>query len=180
MLIFWSKVEKLIANAHNNMSQKKDKLARKTKPVERDWTKERDERCIPVVMEIFKLIAGIEKAPINTDTMPKEACYKIYFDLNKQISDLISHRGVDVVTDMEFIWQAVREIVTITEKVVSDSIKKNDSILQDVIFDVKDGDAPLYTSTRLIQLLERKEQVREAINEVLNQTVDKPVEKKEN
>jgi hypothetical protein len=148
------------------MSEKKAKKARKEKP-ERDWTQERDLRCLPVVHEIFKLIAGLEKMPINHDFMTKEEAYQIYFGLNKQMSLLISDKNIDIKSDMEFIWQCVGEIITIVKKLTTDSIERNESILKDAIFDVKDGEPDLYTATKLAKMIEKKEEIREAVNKII-------------
>lgn len=148
------------------MSGKQAKKARKENP-ERDWTQERDVRCIPVAHEIFKLIAGMEKLPINHDFMTKEEAYQIYFDTNKAISALISARDVDVKSDMQFIWQCVEEIVTITKKLTTDSIERNESILKDAIFDVKEGEPDLYTTTKLAKMVEKKEEIREAVKKII-------------
>lgn len=149
------------------MSQKKVKKAKKENP-ERDWTQERDLRCIPVAHEIFKILAGLEKLPINHDFMTKEEAFEIYFkQINVPINTLISLQNVDVKSDMDFIWQCVEEIVTITKKIVTDSLEKNESILKDAIYDVKDGDADLYPLQRLAKMVEKKEQIREAINKII-------------
>lgn len=151
------------------MSGKKAKLARKEQPPERDWTQERDLRCIPVAHEILKILANLEKLPINHDFLTKEEAFEIYFkQINVPINTLISQRGVDVKSDMDFIWQCVNEIVTITQKIVTDSLEKNESILKDAIYDVKDGDADLYPITRLAKMIEKKEEIREAINKIID------------
>jgi hypothetical protein len=149
------------------MNQKKAKKTRKEKGPERDWTQERDLRCIPIVHEIFKTIANLEKMPINHDFMTKEEAYKIYFDINKAVNTEISLKGVDVKSDLEFIFQCVNEIVTITQKLVIDSVAKNESILKDAIYDVKDGEPDLYTTTKLIKMIEKKEEIREAIKKII-------------
>lgn len=148
------------------MSGKKAKLERKENP-ERDWTQERDLRCIPVVHQIFKILAGLEKMPINHDLLTKEEAYQIYFEINKAVNTEISVKGVDVKSDMEFIWQCVQEIITITQKLVTDSIAKNESILKDAIYDVKEGEADLYTTTKLIKMIEKKEEIREAVKKII-------------
>lgn len=149
------------------MSEKKVKKIRKEKGPERDWTQERDLRCIPVVHQIFKIIAGLEKMPINHDFLTKEEAYQIYFGLNKAISTEISEKGIDIKSDMEFIWQCVSEIVTITKVSVEKTIERNESILKDAIYDVKDGDADLYTTTKLIKMVEKKEEIREAVKKII-------------
>lgn len=149
------------------MSGKQDKKARKEAPPERDWTQERDLRCIPVVHQIFKILANLEKMPINHDFMTKEDAYKIYFDINVAVNTEISVRGIDVKSDMEFIWQCVNEITQITQRLVTDSIEKNESILKDAIYDVKEGDADLYTTTKLAKMIEKKEEIREAVKKII-------------
>lgn len=151
------------------MSGKKVKLAKKEKEIERDWTQERDLRCIPVAHQILKILAGLEKLPINHDFMTKEEAYKIYFDINKAVNAEISIKGIDVKSDMEFVWQCIAEITQITQKLVTDSIAKNESILKDAIYDVKDGDADLYTTTKLIKMIEKKEEIREAIKKIIDE-----------
>ncbi len=146
------------------MSQKKIKQAKKA---ERDWTAERDARCIPVVMEIIKLMGTMEKAPINSDTMSKQECYDIYFDMNKKVNNILVENNIDITSDMEYIWQCITEITTIIQKIVSDSLKRNDSILQDAIYGVKEGEPALYTAVKLGKMLEKKEQIAEAINKIL-------------
>ncbi len=150
------------------MSGKKVKKARKEKGPERDWTQERDLRCIPVVHEIFKLIAGWEKMPINHDFLTKEEAYKIYFDMNVAVNKLISVSGIDVKSDMDFIWQCVSEIVTIVKTSSDKSIERNESILKDAIFDVKDGEPDLYTATKLAKMIEKKEEIREAVKKIID------------
>ena len=149
------------------MSEKKNKLAQKSKVPERDWTTERDLRCIPVVHEIFKIIAGLEKMPINHDFLTKEEAYDIYFSINKSINIEISTRGIDVKSDMEFIFQCVNEITAISIKLVIDSVAKNESILKDAIYDVKEGEPDLYTTTKLIKMIEKKEEIREAVKKII-------------
>ncbi len=134
---------------------------------ERDWTAERDTRCTPVVMEIIKLFASMPKAPINSDTMSKQECYDIYWDINKKINDVLIAHDIDIVSDMEFIWQCVNEIVACTKAVVDQSLKKNDQILQDAIYGVKEGEPALYTVGKLGKMLEKKDKIAEAINTIL-------------
>ena len=137
-----------------------------TKP-KRDWTQERDLRCIPVVHEIFKIIAGLEKMPINHDFLTKEEAYEIYFRINKSINAEISHKGIDVKSDLQHIFQCVNEITAISIKLVTDSVAKNESILKDAIYDVKEGEADLYTTTKLIKMVEKKEEIREAVKKII-------------
>ena len=149
------------------MSGKQAKQARKEAGPERDWTQERDLRCIPVAHEIFKMIAGLEKLPINHDFMTKDQAYQIYFDMNKSVSGLISAKNVDIKSDMEFIWQCVGEVITIIKKLSEDSIERNESILKDAIFNVNDGEPDLYTATKLAKMIEKKEEIREAVKKII-------------
>ena len=117
--------------------------------IERDWTAERDARCIPVVMEIIKLLATMPKAPINSDSMSKQDCYDIYWDMNKKINDVFIANDIDITSDTEYIWQCVDEIIVITKKIVIESLKNNDAILQDAIYGVKEGEPALYNPNYL-------------------------------
>ena len=158
------------------MSQKKPKVKEPRKAqIERDWTAERDARCIPVVMEIIKLWAQMPKAPINSDTMSKPECYEIYFDLNKKINDILIVNDVDITSDMEYIWQCLSEIGAVTKTVVDASLKKNDSILQDAIFGVKEGEPALYKVGKLGKMIENKEKIVEAIDAILAEETNTPV-----
>jgi len=153
------------------MSEKKAKLERKEKGPERDWTKERDLRCLPVVAQIFGIFAKLEKLPINNDFMLKEDAYNIYFAINKDINTIFSVKDIDIKSDLEFIFQAVEEIVAITKKLVTDSLGKNEEILKDAIFNVKDGEPDLYTATKLAKMVEKKEEIREAIKKIIDEPV---------
>lgn len=150
------------------MSQKQAKKERKDNP-ERDWTQERDLRCLPVAQQIFKILAGLEKLPINNDFLTKEEAYKIYFDVNKAINLEICVKDIDVKSDMEFIWQVIEEIVTISKRLVMDSLAKNESILKDSLFDVKEGEPDLYSATKLAKMVEKKEEIREAIKKIISE-----------
>lgn len=138
---------------------------------ERDWTNERDQRCIPVVMEVLKLFAAMPKAPINSESdvvgMSKQECYDIYWNLNKQIHEVLIAHDMDITSDMEYVWQCLSEIIACTKAVVDQSLKKNDAILQDAIYGVKEGEPALYTVGKLGKMLEKKEQIAEAVNKIL-------------
>ena len=162
------------------MSQKKPKVkAPRKAQIERDWTAERDARCIPVVMEIIKLWASMPKAPINSESdgisMSKQECYEIYFDLNKKINEILIANDVDITSDMEYIWQCLSEICAVTKTVVDASLKKNDSILQDAIFGVKEGEPALYKVGKLGKMIEKKEKIVEAIDAILAEEPVTPV-----
>lgn len=145
------------------------KLKEKRKAqIERDWTAERDARCIPVVLEIIKLWANMPKAPINTNTMSKQDCYDIYWDLNKKINDILIDNNIDITSDMEFIWQCISEIGAVTKTVVDESLKKNDALLQDAIYGVKEGEPALYTVGKLGKMLEKKNEIAEAIDKIIS------------
>lgn len=157
------------------MSEKKAKQNRKENP-ERDYTAERDARCNPVIMEIFKCITEMPQAPLNTELLSKEECYKIYFDANKKITNIITGHDLDITTDLEHIWQGVKEIVTITETVVNESIKQNQAILNESLFDIKYGEPALYSSVRLAKMVKNKDKISEAIKEILiNDVLDESV-----
>ena len=149
----------------------KNKLAKKiqvTKRKERDWTKERDLRCIPIVHAIFKLIAGLKTLPINNDFLTKDEAERIYFDqIQKPISILFSENDIDVKSELEFIGQCLEEITRITNTLTKASFGRNESILKNAIYDIKDGDLSLYTTTKLLKMVAKKEEIRESIKNII-------------
>lgn len=136
---------------------------------ERDWTAESNARCMPIVMEIFKIISEMPKAPINTDETSKEECYKIYWDTQIKIRDLFVARDIDIEDDFNSIWMSVNEIMQITNKMVSETIKTNHSQLLDSIFGVKEGEPSLHSAVKLGKMLANKDKISNAINEILDE-----------
>ncbi len=150
------------------MSKKVKKVKEKRKAqIERDWTRERDERCIPVVKEIFGIVASMEKVPINNDSMSKQDCYDIYFASQKKIIDILVANNVDIESEFAFIQQCLNEVLSITTTLVSKSLKENYSVVTDAIFDVKEGEPQLLTATRVGKMIEKKEEIRKAIAEII-------------
>ena len=166
MKIYWSQQEKLI-ELNNIMDTKPEQKA--PEAPERDWTKERDVRCMPVVSEIFRIFAKLEKLPINNDLMDKEEAYKIYFAMNKEIGTLLSYKDIDVKEELSFIFQAVEEIVSITKKLVVDSMEHNEEELKNAIYDVKEGEPERYTAPKLALMIEKKEEITEAIKKIIEE-----------
>lgn len=159
------------------MSEKKAKQNRKDNP-ERDYTAERDARCNPIVMEIFKCISEMPQAPLNTDLLSKEECYNMYFDANKKITNIITSHDLDITSDLAHVWQGVKEVVTIIESVVSESIKQNKALVEESLFDIKYGEPALYSSVKLAKMVKNKDLIRDAVNNILiNDIIDESVTK---
>jgi hypothetical protein len=159
------------------MSEKKAKLSRKNQPPERDFTAERDARCNPVVMEIIKCIAEMPQAPLNTEILSKQECFDIYFETNKKVTNIITSHDLDITTDMDHVWQGVMEIVSIVKTVVTNSLKTNEDLMEDALFDIKDGEPKLKSSVKLAKMVSKKDEIREAIKTILNSetTIDQLV-----
>lgn len=152
------------------MSQKKIKLSRKNEPKERDFTAEMQERCHPLISKILLVLGNLPKLPLGLD---HEAQNAIYFEVNKAVHALLFESGeVDIEEDIAYIGKGMNELIYMTNQLVSDSIKRNYSILNYAVFgaDMQAGDR--LTIKKLNDLIVRKSKIKDAVATVMEQPID--------
>lgn len=115
------------------MSEKKAKLFRKNNP-ERDYTAERDARCIPLVYELLKLIGNM------TPTQLK-ACFdpNLQREASKEISKemIVAMLKADLLaTDVDYIYDIINSAVAAVKKDISDTLDENTSRMSEVLYNL--------------------------------------------
>lgn len=138
---------------------------------ERDFTMEREERCLPLVSKILLAIATLERLPIGS--ISHEQSNVIYKDLNMKVHNiLVEAKDIDIEDDYSFIFKKINEVIFMVNEVVSTSIKRNYSDLNFAVFgmDPKEGDR--LTINKLATLVSRKEEISKATADILSKPIE--------
>lgn len=100
------------------------------KDYQRDLTKERDDRCIPVAKEVLKMIAAADGFAGNTK---QELIQQSYDQLAKDILQYYLDNNI-LVSEANFIGQLILQIINASMSIVSTSINTNLTNVQKMAF----------------------------------------------
>jgi hypothetical protein len=114
------------------MSEKKAKLNRKNQPIPIDYTAERDERCIPVVYELLKLI--VEMTPTQL-----KACFdpNLQREASKEISKkMLVHmlKANLLATDVDYVYDIANTAISAVKKDISDTLDENTTRISETLY----------------------------------------------
>lgn len=101
---------------------------------ERDLTKERDERCVPVAKEVLNMIAAVDGLAGNVKPELLEKCYD---QVAKDILQLYLDKNI-LVSEANFVQQLVLQIINESLGIVSISINNNLKNIEKMMFGGKD------------------------------------------
>ena len=153
------------------MSEKKTKLFRSPWSKERDFTAEREERCLPIVSKILLLIGNLPRLPVGT--IDHKQVNSIYKELNIKVHDILVEAGdIDIEEDYAYIFKSINQVVFMVNEIVGNSIKRNYSDLNFAVFgmDPKEGDR--LTINQLAKLVARKDQIGDATAVILSEPAE--------
>lgn len=88
------------------------------KDYERDVTKERDDRCVPVAKEVIKLIAAVDGLAGN---VKPELLRESYDGVAKDILQLYLDKEIQI-SEINFVGQLVLQIVNQVTDIVNNSV----------------------------------------------------------
>lgn len=147
------------------MSGKKEKLARKENPI-RDYTKEQNDRCMPVAIKIMQVMIAKGTLPENTLSTKVEKD-DMYFEMMKEIHPILMEGNIDFEKDMEYISQMIGSSLYVLVEAIKGSLNKNLDYLRNSIFNLDDNTDEIITVKMLSDAVVRRKQIREAVTKII-------------
>ncbi len=135
-------------------------------PVERDYTKEQHERCMPVAIEMMKIMIGNGILPENM-LSTREEKDAMYFEMMQKMYPVLMEGGVDFEGDIEHISKMIGSSLYMLTEVIKDSLNRNLDELRNNLFDEDDKTDNVLTVRRLSDLSVRRQKIREAVKLIL-------------
>jgi len=135
-------------------------------PIERDYTKEQHERCMPVAIEMMKIMIGNGILPENM-LSTREEKDAMYFEMMQKMYPVLMEGGVDFEADIEHISKMIGSSLYMLTEVIKDSLNRNLDELRNNLFDEDDKTDNVLTVRRLSDLSVRRQKIREAVKLIL-------------
>ena len=141
-------------------------IAREAETKERDYTKEQHDRCMPVAIEMMKIMIGNGILPENT-LSTREEKDKMYFEMMQKMYPVLIEGGVDFEGDIEHISKMIGSSLYMLTEVIKDSLNRNLDELRNNLFDEDDRTDDVLTVAQLSNLSVRRAKIREAVKLIL-------------
>lgn len=135
-------------------------------PQLRDYTKEQHDRCMPVAIEMMKIMISADKLPENM-LSTREEKDSMYFDMMQKMYPVLMEGGVDFEKDIEHISKMIGSSLYMLTEVIKDSLNRNLDELRNNLFDEDDMTDNVLTVARLSDLSVRRAKIREAVKLIL-------------
>lgn len=135
-------------------------------PQERDYTKEQHDRCMPVAIEMMKIMIGNGILPENM-LSTREEKDAMYFEMMQKMYPVLMEGGVDFEKDVEHISKMIGSSLYMLTEVIKDSLNRNLDELRNNLFDEDDKTDNILTVRRLSDLSVRRQKIREAVKLIL-------------
>ena len=148
------------------MSEKKQKLKRAKMPQARDYTKEQNDRCMPVAIEMVKIMISNGILPENHFSTREEKD-KMYFEMIQKMYPVMIGAGIDFEGDIEYISKMVGSSLYMLTESVKASLNRNLDQLRNNLFDEDDNTDNVLTVAQLSNLTVRRVKIREAVKVLL-------------
>jgi len=133
---------------------------------ERDYTKEQHDRCMPVAIEMMKIMIGNGILPENM-LSTREEKDAMYFEMMQKMYPVLMEGGVDFEKDVEHISKMIGSSLYMLTEVIKDSLNRNLDELRNNLFDEDDKTDNILTVRRLSDLSVRRQKIREAVKLIL-------------
>jgi len=88
-------------------------------PQERDYTKEQNDRCMPVAIKMMEIMIGNGILPENL-LSTKEEKDKMYFDMMQKMYPVLMEGGVDFEEDIAHIYKMIGSSLFMTNEIIKD------------------------------------------------------------
>ena len=75
-------------------------------PIERDYTKEREDRCIPVAIKIMQIVAESGVLPEGI-LVTKEQKQQMYLDLMSKVTPILIENGIGFQEEIAYIFNTI-------------------------------------------------------------------------
>lgn len=147
------------------MQEEKTEVEAKMPP-ERDYTKEQNDRCMPVAIKMMEIMIGNGILPENM-LSTREEKDKMYFEMMQKMYPVLMESGVDFEGDIEHISKMVGSSLYMLTEVIKDSLNRNLDELRNNLFDEDDRTDNVLTVKRLSDLSVRRAKIREAVKLIL-------------
>lgn len=138
---------------------------RKDNPI-RDYTKEQNDRCMPVAIEIMKVMIAKGTLPENTLSTKVEKD-DMYFEMMKEIHPILMAGKIDFEKDMEYISQMIGSSLYVLVEGIKGSLNKNLDYLRNSLFNLDDNTDEIITVEMLSNAVVRRKQIREAVAKIV-------------
>jgi len=148
------------------MSEKKQKLKRANMPQARDYTKEQNDRCMPVAIEMIKIMISNGIFPENNFSTRVEKD-KMYFEMIQKMYPVMIEAGIDFEGDIEYISKMIGSSLYMLTESVKASLNRNLDQLRNNLFDEDDNTDNVLTVAQLSNLTVRRAKIREAVKVLL-------------
>jgi len=148
------------------MSEKKQKLKRANMPQARNYTKEQNDRCMPVAIEMIKIMISNGIFPENNFSTREEKD-KMYFEMIQKMYPVMIEAGIDFEGDIEYISKMIGSSLYMLTESVKASLNRNLDQLRNNLFDEDDNTDNVLTVAQLSNLTVRRAKIREAVKVLL-------------
>ena len=148
------------------MSGKSEKKKRANLPPERDYTKEQNDRCMPVAIKMTQIMIENGIFPENHFSTAVEKD-KMYFEMLQKMYPVLIEAGVDFESDIEYISKMIGSSLYMLTEVIKDSLNRNLYELRNNLFYEDDRTDNVLTVRRLSDLSVRRTKIREAVKQIL-------------
>jgi len=148
------------------MSEKKQKLKRANMPQARDYTKEQDERCMPVAIKMVQIMIESGRLPENSFATVEEK-NKLYFEMIQKMYPIMIDGKIDFEKDLEYISKMIGSSLFMLVETIKASLNRNLDLLRNNMFDEDDNTDNVLTIAQLSNLTVRRAKIREAVKVIL-------------
>ncbi len=135
-------------------------------PPERDYTKERNDRCMPVAIKMTQIMIENGIFPENSFSTREEKD-AMYFKMLQEMYPVMIEAGIDFEGDIEYISKMIGSSLYMFTEVIKDSLNRNLDELRNNLFDEDDMTDNVLTVERLSALSVRRAKIREAVKLIL-------------
>ncbi len=145
-------------------------------PAEHDLSHQRDIRCVPITLELIKLIANMENLPVGSHVNEKDGkSLKAYVPAVKAFMEMLIEKDVQVL-EVAYIFTLVRQAFQFVQDSIDETLNQNMNRITELVYDLPLNDSDTVTVRQLNEVVIRKDKLLEAWKPIL----DKPIEIKEN
>ena len=135
-------------------------------PVERDYTKEQQDRCMPVAIKMMQIMVDSGVLP-EGKLITREEKHKIYLDLMSKVTPVLVENGVGFQEETAVIFETISASFAVLGEYLRDSHQTNLGQLMNSVFDENDIAENVLTVMQLSNLSVRRQKIREAVKLIL-------------
>lgn len=126
-----------------------------------DYSHQRDARCVPIALELVKMLATMDKMPVGSHVNEKETpASSAYLPVVKDFLKLLIDKDVKIV-EIAYIFSLVRQALEFVSDAIDETMNQQMNRVTELVYGLKQNDSDEITVKHLNEVVMRKSKIKE-------------------